>query len=137
MIYEKIMPIILVKKSKYLRFVNTLCPILGGLVENDYLCRTKKKQLDDEEKSDFMFVCGDAGGAGVRTATDTAAWASVYAAARASVDAAPLAGKARGLFRRLHHRPEEQRIEEKILGIPARLAPDRTLRVWRERTAVG
>ena len=129
MIYEKNMPIILVKKSKYLRFVNTLCPILGGLVENDYLCRTKKKQLDDEEKSDFMLVCGDAGGAGVRTATDTAAWASV--------DATPLAGEARGLFRRLHHRPEEQRIEEKILGIPTGLAPDRTLRVWRERTAVG
>ena len=40
---KKIMPIILVKKSKYLRFVNTLCPILGGLVENDYLCRTKKE----------------------------------------------------------------------------------------------
>ena len=111
--------------------------MLGGLWENDYLCRTKKKQLDDEEKSDFKFVRDDAGDAGMQQAVDAAARASVDATVWASVDATPLAGKARGLFRRLHHRPEEQRIEEKILGIPTGLAPDRTLRVWRERTAVG
>ena len=89
----------------------------------------KKDYKDNEEKSDFMFVSDDAGDAGVRPATE--------AAARASVDATPLAGEAHSLFRRLHHRPEKQRVEEEILGIPARLASDRALRVRRERTAVG
>lgn len=80
---RRLFPYFLVKKSKYLRYVNTLCMMLGGLGENDYLCRGKRKQLDNEEKSDIMPVCDDAGGADMRTAT--------YAAARTSVDAAPLA----------------------------------------------
>lgn len=40
---RRLFPYFLVKKSKYLRYVNTLCMMLGGLGENDYLCRGKKE----------------------------------------------------------------------------------------------
>lgn len=49
---------------------------------------------------------------------------------------ASVEGEARGVFRGFDHGSEEQRVEEEILGLPAGLAWDHTIRLRKEWTDV-